>query len=467
MSALNRIGLGLLHRMDPERAHGLALRALRAGLVPLPGRVTSRRLSCEVAGLRLDNPIGLAAGFDKNAVALAPLARAGFGMIEVGAVTPRPQPGNPRPRLFRLSEDRGVINRFGFNNDGMEAAAERLAQRPKDAVIGLNLGANKDSGDRAEDFARVLAHCGRYLDFATVNVSSPNTEKLRDLQGGRALRALLAGVMEARDWLERPIPIFLKIAPDLDDAALGEIAEVAQSSGLAGIIATNTTLDRTGLTSPAQERGRWAVRRAAVRKIHAGSGAAVAVDGRGNAPDRRRRHRLGRGCLCQDPRGGQRGAALLGAGLRGPAAGAAHRAGAGAAAGSGRIRHCGRGGRNAARGLAVITLWHNPRCSKSRAALALLEERGAQVTVRRYLEDTPTEAELRAAHALLGGPVMAMMRPGEPAFRDMRLGTQTDDDTLFAAMAAEPRLIERPLALIATRAALGRPPEAVLTLLEG
>ncbi|WP_113912540.1 quinone-dependent dihydroorotate dehydrogenase [Roseovarius dicentrarchi] len=252
MSVINRLGLNLLHRLDPERAHGLALRALRSGLVPLPGRITSPRLACDVAGLRLDNPVGLAAGFDKNAEALGPLARAGFGMVELGAVTPRPQAGNPRPRLFRLPDDRAVINRFGFNNLGMEAAARRLAQRPKDAVIGLNLGANKDSDDRAEDFARVLAHCGRYLDFATVNVSSPNTEKLRDLQGGDALRALLSGVMEARDWLERPIPVFLKIAPDLDDAALGDIAEVAQSAQLAGIIATNTTLDRAGLTSAAK-----------------------------------------------------------------------------------------------------------------------------------------------------------------------------------------------------------------------
>ncbi len=133
----------------------------------------------------------------------------------MGATTPRPQPGNPRPRLFRLTEDRAAINRFGFNNQGMEAMEKRLAARPRDAVIGLNLGANKDSADRAEDFARVLAHCGRHLDFATVNVSSPNTEKLRDLQGAAALAALLAGVMEARAWLPRPIPVFLKIAPDL------------------------------------------------------------------------------------------------------------------------------------------------------------------------------------------------------------------------------------------------------------
>lgn len=249
MSGMERLGLNLLHRVDPERAHGLALRALQLGLVPTPGAYTSARLRTNLAGLRLPNPVGLAAGFDKNAEALAPLARAGFGFIEVGAVTPRPQPGNSRPRLFRLSEDRAVINRFGFNNAGMEAAAARLAARPKDAVIGLNLGANKDSADRAEDFARVLAHCGAHLDFATVNVSSPNTEKLRELQGAEALMGLLKGVMEARDWLPQPIPVFLKIAPDLSDLELSEIADVARASGLSGIIATNTTLSREGLMS--------------------------------------------------------------------------------------------------------------------------------------------------------------------------------------------------------------------------
>ena len=250
MKPLEKLGLGLLHRFDPETAHGLALKALRLGAVPLPGLVTSPRLRTEVAGLRLPNPVGLAAGFDKNAQALLPLSRAGFGFIEVGAVTPRAQPGNPRPRLFRLPEDHAVINRFGFNNLGMEACAQRLKSRPRDAIIGLNLGANKDSDDRAEDFARVLAHCGSYLDFATVNVSSPNTEKLRDLQGAEALSALLKGVMEARDWLSDPIPVFLKIAPDLSDAELSEIGDVARASNLSGIIATNTTLSRDGLKSP-------------------------------------------------------------------------------------------------------------------------------------------------------------------------------------------------------------------------
>lgn len=249
MSLIERAGLKLLHKMDPEIAHALAIKALQLGAAPAPGLVSSDRLRTRVAGLSLPNPIGLAAGFDKNATALSGLSRAGFGFFEVGAATPRPQPGNPRPRLFRLTEDQAAINRFGFNNDGMETIAERLAQRPRDAVIGLNLGANKDSQDRAADFATVLTRCGRFLDFATVNVSSPNTEKLRDLQGKDALSALLAGVMAANAGLDRPVPVFLKIAPDLDHQGLADIAEVALDSGVAGVIATNTTLSRDGLRS--------------------------------------------------------------------------------------------------------------------------------------------------------------------------------------------------------------------------
>ncbi|MCR9111135.1 quinone-dependent dihydroorotate dehydrogenase [Marivita sp. XM-24bin2] len=249
MSLIEKTGLRLLHRLDPETAHGLALKALQLGLTPSSGTVTSPRLRTTLAGLTLPNPVGLAAGFDKNATALRPLSRAGFGFLEVGGATPRPQPGNPKPRLFRLTEDRAVINRFGFNNDGMSAIATRLKDRPQEAVIGLNLGANKDSENRAADFATVLATCAAHLDFATVNVSSPNTEKLRDLQGKDALSALLAGVMETRNALDRPIPIFLKIAPDLTDAEIADVAEVALSSGIDGLIATNTTLDRDGLNS--------------------------------------------------------------------------------------------------------------------------------------------------------------------------------------------------------------------------
>ncbi|MGJ8610718.1 MAG: quinone-dependent dihydroorotate dehydrogenase [Octadecabacter sp.] len=246
MKMLEQIGLKALRAFDPETAHGLALKALNTGLGPRGGAVTSDRLRCTVAGLDLPNPVGLAAGFDKNATALAALGRTGFGFLEVGAATPLAQEGNPRPRLYRLTEDAAAINRFGFNNEGMEPIAQRLATRPAGHIVGLNLGANKTSEDRAADFAKVLDHCGAHVDFATVNVSSPNTEKLRDLQGKDALAALLGGVMAANST---GIPVFLKIAPDLEDADLVDVAEVAGASGISAIIATNTTLSRDGLTS--------------------------------------------------------------------------------------------------------------------------------------------------------------------------------------------------------------------------
>ncbi|WP_120504243.1 quinone-dependent dihydroorotate dehydrogenase [Sulfitobacter mediterraneus] len=242
---LERLGLAGLHKIDPEAAHGLAIRALQMGLTPTPGPVTSPRLKTTLAGLDLPNPVGLAAGFDKNATAIAPLSRAGFGFIEVGAATPLPQPGNPKPRLFRLTEDRAAINRFGFNNEGMEAITARLARRGAGVPVGLNLGANKTSTDRAADFAKVMTAARDHVDFATVNVSSPNTEKLRDLQGKAALAALLDGVMDVRG----ATPVFLKIAPDLTPDEIEDVADVANSAGVAAIIATNTTLGRGGLKS--------------------------------------------------------------------------------------------------------------------------------------------------------------------------------------------------------------------------
>lgn len=255
MRPLERITLKALQGLDPERAHRLALIALRSGFAPLPGPHSSPRLETHVGGLALPNPVGLAAGFDKNAEAVDHLARAGFGFIEVGAITPRAQPGNPRPRMFRLTEDAAVINRFGFNNDGMEAAAGRLSRRTRGqpVPVGLNLGANKDSADRAGDYAAVLERCGRLVDFVTVNVSSPNTERLRDLQGAEALAALLARVMAAREGLDKILPVFLKIAPDLDDAEIGEIAQVAREARVNAVIATNTTLDREGLKSASKD----------------------------------------------------------------------------------------------------------------------------------------------------------------------------------------------------------------------
>ncbi len=249
MNTLERLGLPLLRRLDPEVAHGLSIRALNMGLAGGAGPVTSPRLTTTLCGMELPNPVGLAAGFDKNAQAIPALGRTGFGFLEVGAATPRPQPGNPKPRLFRLSEDHAAINRFGFNNDGMHAIADRIDAARARIPVGLNLGANKDSADRSADFAQVLERAGAAVDFATVNVSSPNTEKLRDLQGKAALYDLLDRVMTVRDAHAKGTAIFLKIAPDLDGDALGEIVEVALKTRIDGIIASNTTLARDGLQS--------------------------------------------------------------------------------------------------------------------------------------------------------------------------------------------------------------------------
>ncbi len=244
MSMVERLTLGALSKLDPERAHWLALKALNTPFAPGSGPFTSPRLATNLAGLALPNPIGLAAGFDKNAEAVMPLSRAGFGFLEVGAATPRPQFGNRKPRLFRLTSDRAVINRFGFNNIGIERIAQRLAKSRSKIPVGLNLGANKDSTDRANDYAEVLLMARDHIDFATVNVSSPNTENLRDLQGADALRALLDGVMEVRG----DVPVFLKVSPDLRDSEIAEIGLVAMDAGIHAIIATNTTLSRNGLT---------------------------------------------------------------------------------------------------------------------------------------------------------------------------------------------------------------------------
>jgi len=249
MRGLERIAVRALHGLEPERAHSLALQLLRAGLGPRGGPVTSPRLRTRLAGLDLPNPLGIAAGFDKNADAIRALLAAGPGFVEIGAVTPKAQPGNPRPRLFRLREDRAAINRFGFNNDGMEAIRPRLAAARGLGVIGVNLGANKDSADRAGDYVTVLRHLWDVADFFTVNVSSPNTERLRDLQGRAALEALLGRIAEARAGLAGEKPVFLKIAPDLSDDEVAETARITEARGLSGLIATNTTTARPGLRS--------------------------------------------------------------------------------------------------------------------------------------------------------------------------------------------------------------------------
>ena len=247
---IQTLGLKALQRMDPEKAHGIALRALRAGMVPAWSGPIPTSLRSRVLGFDLTHPIGVAAGFDKNAQAVTPLLNTGFAFVEVGAVTPKPQEGNPRPRMFRLTADRAAINRYGFNNDGMEAIRERLAAREQVGVVGVNLGANKDSADRAGDYGKVLRHLAPWVDFATVNVSSPNTVGLRDMQAREVLEEVLTRTLAVRDETAPRVKLLLKIAPDLTDAQIEDVAQVALATGIDAIIATNTTLSRDGVRDP-------------------------------------------------------------------------------------------------------------------------------------------------------------------------------------------------------------------------
>ena len=236
--------------LDPERAHRLTVAALK--LVPGHAPATHGPLATTVAGLQFPNPVGLAAGFDKNGEVPDALLALGFGFAEVGSVTPRPQAGNPAPRLFRLVEDRAVINRMGFNNQGGEAVARRLeARRARPGIVGANIGANKDSPDRIVDYAQLTRLMAPLASYLAVNISSPNTPGLRALQDEGALTGLLDAVLEARAEVcgEAGPPIFLKVAPDLEPADVDAIARIAIDRDLAALIVSNTTIARPALRS--------------------------------------------------------------------------------------------------------------------------------------------------------------------------------------------------------------------------
>lgn len=234
-----------LFALDAERAHGLAITGLKlgpAGSPPAPGLLATR-----VAGIDFANPLGMAAGFDKDGEVPDAVLGLGFGSVEIGSITPRPQAGNPRPRLFRLAEDEAVINRMGFNNHGHAAAQALLADRPRSGVLGVNVGANKDSANRIDDYISGIRVFSPLADYITVNISSPNTPGLRDLQGDRELADLLGAIAAHREAGDPPV--FLKVAPDLDADAPGRIVEAVAKHGLAGIIVSNTTISRPPLAS--------------------------------------------------------------------------------------------------------------------------------------------------------------------------------------------------------------------------
>jgi dihydroorotate dehydrogenase len=252
MSLLDRLGRRLLFSFDPETAHGMSIAALRCGL-PVAARPSrDERLKLGVCGLDFPNPLGMAAGFDKNAEVPDALLGLGFGFAEVGTVTPRPQPGNPKPRIFRLTEDEAVINRLGFNNEGHEAAERRLAARAgRPGIVGVNIGANKDSTDRAADYEKGVARFASRASYLTVNISSPNTPGLRNMQAREQLAELLERVMAARTKAAAQPPVFLKIAPDLVEAELEDIAAEVADNDIDGVIVSNTTIARPPLKTPA------------------------------------------------------------------------------------------------------------------------------------------------------------------------------------------------------------------------
>lgn len=248
MPILSSLTRDSLLRMDPEIAHGATISALRLGLAPEQLDPDPPELRTSLCGLDLTNPVGMAAGFDKNGEVPKPLARMGFGMVEVGTITPLPQRGNDKPRLFRVPEAEGVINRMGFNNEGHEAVFARLKAAHVGAILGVNIGANKTSEDFVADYVAGVLRFSEVADYLTVNVSSPNTPGLRNLQGAEALTRLLDQVLSARAKARVRVPVFLKLAPDLDETQMDEIAAVVAATDLDGLIVSNTTISRDVVT---------------------------------------------------------------------------------------------------------------------------------------------------------------------------------------------------------------------------
>ena len=296
--SLHDLAARALHAFEPEDAHGWAIRGLKMGLGPRESGPDDPILAVRLAGLDLPNCVGLAAGFDKNAEVPDAMLAAGFGFVEAGTVTPLAQAGNPRPRLFRLTEDQAVINRMGFNNDGLEPFARRLSARSgKSGVVGANIGANKDATDRIQDYVTGLTRLWGLSDYFTANISSPNTPGLRALQTKAALQELLGRLAETRAALKaasgRDYPIFLKVAPDLEDGEVEAIVETVVGAGLNAIIVSNTTIARPETLRSAQGRESGglsgapllAPSTAVLKRFHAAAAGRVALIGAGGIAD--------------------------------------------------------------------------------------------------------------------------------------------------------------------------------------
>ncbi len=491
----------ILFLVKPEIAHKLALRSLSifARIFPISLPMPERDdyiLKQDLFGLTFSNPLGLAAGFDKNGEAIDGVLKIGFGFIEIGTVTPEPQNGQPHPRLFRLKNSQAIINRLGFNNQGHEAVRTRLSRRMPMGIIGVNIGANKNTNDRILDYETGAQVFGEYASYLTVNVSSPNTPGLRDLQARKPLSAVLKKVKQAVP----KTPIFLKIAPDLDDAQLADMAETALKAKITGLIVSNTTTARDGVMGekhadeagglsgkPLMEASTEMLGKA--RRLTQGQLVLIGVGGIASAQDAYAKIRAGASLV-------QLYSALTyqGVGMVSPLKRAL----------SNLLRADGFTNISEAVGVDValdalpsksvakkktviklphaklarakpsktkasdtlrVTIYHNPRCSKSRQTLALLKERGQKIKVVEYLKEPLSVDEIRALLKKLKIPPAALIRKGEQMFKTLKLTKESDAAKLIAAMAQHPILIERPIVVKGRRAVLARPADSVLDIL--
>ena len=468
----------LIFCLPAELAHRLTVRVLSTigKFIPTSGH-DDYILSVSAMGLKFSNPFGMAAGFDKNGELPEAVSRLGFGFTEIGTVTPQPQEGNPKPRIFRVTRDEGIINRLGFNNEGHQIVRARLASYkallPHSFPVGVNIGANKDSPDRIDDYRIGAEVFSELADYLTINVSSPNTPGLRDLQTAEALTQIITQVKEVAG----DVPVVLKVAPDLTHDDIAEIAKVALMVKPAALIVSNTTIDRDRMKSSPYK---WEEGGLSGRPLKQKSTEVL-----------RQFYRHTKGEMT-----------LIGVGGVSDAAGALEKIKSGASLiqlytalvyqGPGLIaklkrelavllRDEGFASLEDAIGVDVsydnltepkeketqmkVKILHNPRCSKSRQTLALLEEKGTSPEIVDYLKTPLTEKQIKALLKKLGLTARQAMRKNEKLYKELGLAEVDDEAVLVKAMSENPILIERPIVETPNDAAIGRPPENVLPLL--
>ena len=481
----------VLFLLPPEFAHKMTLLALNlfGRVAPLAGK-DDYILRQDLLGHVFTNPFGLAAGFDKNAEAIDGILKSGFGFTEIGTVTPLPQSGNDKPRVFRLRQSEAIINRLGFNNQGHEAVRARLSRRAPYGLVGVNIGANKEATDRIADYTLGAEVFGDYASYLTVNVSSPNTPGLRDLQARKPLTELLKKVKKTA----RATPVLLKIAPDLDDAQLEDIAACALATKIDGLIISNTTLDRAlvagekhaakdgGLSGrPLMESATQILSK--MRVLTKGQVLLIGAGGVSSAADAYTKIRAGANLVqlytamvYQGPRLVENMKRDLAELLRADGfQNIAEAVGADVPLKQTVKKKPAKPAKPAVKKTAVkkqkgerkmtTTIYHNPRCTKSRQTLALLEEKGESVKIVEYLKEPLSADEIAKLVTKLKIEPAALLRKGETVYKELKLKEESDAQKLIQAMADNPILIERPIVVKGRKAALGRPPENVLEIL--